>query len=151
MKVISLGSTLCSLFYALGTLSYLPTLLFLPRYSAISQYVQMYIVDNVDIIIEVWYRSIMTQQTISIKETRNQLSRLVEEVAIAKRQFLITKFGKPRALLSPLPASFMQKKSGTGLKASFGAWKHRTDIQDSSKWAANLRHKMSTRYGKIPG
>lgn len=89
-------------------------------------------------------------KTISIKETREQLSSLVEQVAIARKRFLITKFGKPKAMMIPFTPSLIRKRKKSGLEASFGAWKHRKDIKDSAKWVADLRRKMSSRYAKIP-
>lgn len=86
----------------------------------------------------------------SIKETREQLSSLIDQVAIAKKSFMITKFGKPRALISPVSAedvSMREKQRRKALEATFGMWKDRKDIKDSAKWVAELRHKMSSRYG----
>jgi prevent-host-death family protein len=88
-------------------------------------------------------------QTRSIKETREQLSQLVEEVAIAKKRYLITKFGKPKAMIVPLSTSQGKKAMLKGIEASFGAWKDRKDIQDSAKWVAKLRHRISSRHGNI--
>ena len=87
-------------------------------------------------------------QTRSIKETREQLSQLVEEVAIAKKRYLITKFGKPKAMIIPI-SKLPKKQKLSGLEASFGIWKNRKDIQDSAKWVANLRRRISSRHGKI--
>lgn len=87
-------------------------------------------------------------QTRSVKETRQQLSQIIEEVAIAKRRYLITKFGKPKAMIVPIPRS-PEKESFSGLEASFGVWKNRKDIRDPAKWVSKLRRRWSTRYGKI--
>lgn len=87
-------------------------------------------------------------QTISIRAAREQLSELVNQVAIARKQFVITKFGKPRAVLSPVIAdekAFAERKKA--IMETSGAWKHRKDIKDSAKWVASLRHRMSSRYG----
>ena len=37
----------------------------------------------------------------SIKDTRNNLSRLVDQADLNHKSFIITKFGRPKALLSP--------------------------------------------------
>ena len=88
-------------------------------------------------------------QTRSIKEMREQLSQLVEEVAIAKKRYLITKFGKPKAMMIPLDSlTRVRKKKNL---AGFGMWKNRKDIKDSAKWVRKQRQKMSSRYGKIFG
>lgn len=85
---------------------------------------------------------------VSIREAREQLSELVNQVAIANKKFLITKFGNPKALLSPIAADekTFAAREKTILETA-GAWKHRKDIKDSAKWVAKLRHKMSSRYG----
>ena len=95
-----------------------------------------------------YLRGMQPYQTRSIKETREQLSQLVEEVAIAKKRYLITKFGKPKAMIIPIPKT-PKKERFSGLEASFGLWKNRKDIQDSAKWVANLRRRTRSRYGKI--
>lgn len=88
-------------------------------------------------------------QTVSIKELRDNLAQLIEEVAIAKKHIEITKFGKRKALLIPASSGITTKKRGEGLEISFGAWKNRTDIKDTSRWVARLRRKASSRYGKL--
>ena len=85
-------------------------------------------------------------QTISIKETREKLANLVEQVAIGKKQFIITKFGKPKAMVVPIKTKYSKKKL-SGLEATFGIWKDRKDIKDSAKWVAEQRKKISSRYG----
>ncbi len=82
----------------------------------------------------------------SIKETREQLSSLIDQVAIAKKSFMINKFGKPKAMVTPVLAdkkTISARKAG--ILATAGAWKHRTDIQDTAKWVENIRHRMSSR------
>ena len=90
-------------------------------------------------------------QTVTIKELRDNLAQLIEEVAIAGKQIEITKFGKKKAILSPVPVKTKKKKMNLGLEAAFGMWKDRKDIKDSAKWVSNLRKRESTRYGKIFG
>ena len=89
-------------------------------------------------------------QTISIRETREQLSDLVNQVSIAKKSFVITKFGKPKALITPVKPEGVDKREKerrAALEATFGMWKDRKDIKDSAKWVAALRKKVSSRYG----
>ena len=83
-------------------------------------------------------------QTRSIKETREQLSQLVEEVAIAKKRYLITKFGKPKAMIIPIDKQLVTKKGNTKL-AGFGIWKDRQDMKDSAQWVAQKREQWSSR------
>lgn len=82
-------------------------------------------------------------QQVSIQDARNDFANLVAQTAIAGRQFVITKFGKPSAMLVPVQKRTNKKLSG--LDAAFGLWKDRKDIKDTAKWAANLRTKMSLR------
>lgn len=86
-------------------------------------------------------------QTISIREARKRFSELVNQVAIAKREFVIAKFRRPVAMLVPVKKTIRKKGDFSGLDAAFGMWKDRKDMQDSAKWVANLRHRMSSRYG----
>lgn len=82
-------------------------------------------------------------QTVSIKDTRNRLADILDQVAIGGDVFIVTKFGKPRAMIVPVSQS---KLPGTpGIEESFGAWKGRNDIKNSNKWVADSRVKMSTR------
>lgn len=83
-------------------------------------------------------------QQVSIQDARNDLANLVAQTAIAGRQFVITKFGKPSAMLVPVTTDILDE-SGTILDATFGLWKDRKDIKDTAKWVANLRKKMSLR------
>lgn len=81
-------------------------------------------------------------QTLSIKDARNNLADIVSRVEMRGDEIVITKFGKPRAMLVP----FSDKKSLVGkFDEAFGAWKGRKDIKDSGKWVRNLRKKISLR------
>ncbi len=81
-------------------------------------------------------------QLISIKDTRDKLADIVNEVAFGNNTFIITKFGEPKAMIVPIQNT---KKDTSWIKESSGAWSNRTDIKDSNKWVENLRAKMSTR------
>lgn len=83
-------------------------------------------------------------QQISIQDTRNNLASLVNQTSITGKQFIITKFGKPSAMLVPVAAINFGKKDDA-LDAAFGIWKDRKDIKDSAKWVEKLRTKMSLR------
>ena len=82
-------------------------------------------------------------QTVSIKDTRNKLADIVDQVAIGGDVFVITKFGKPRAMIVPISDNNLSNLSG--IEESFGAWEERNDIKDSNKWVEDLRAKMNTR------
>lgn len=81
-------------------------------------------------------------QTISIKDTRNKLADVINQVAVAGDSFVITKFGQPKAMIVPISKDKTQRSV---LEETFGAWKGRRDIKDSGKWVRNLRTKISLR------
>lgn len=81
-------------------------------------------------------------QLISIKDTRNRLAEVIDQVAIAGDEFIVTKFGKPKAMIVPIIKAKVQKSV---LEETFGVWKDRKDIKDTAKWVAALRRKMSLR------
>lgn len=82
-------------------------------------------------------------QMISIKDTRNKLADIVDQVAFGENVFVITKFGKPRAML--VPVSKKQLPNSSKIADSFGAWGSRKDIKDSNKWVEEIRAKMNAR------
>lgn len=79
-------------------------------------------------------------QTMSIKDTRNNLATIVETVAITKEKYLITKFGKPKAIIVPIEDIDNSTKNRVkALDETFGMWKDRkNDLQ-----------RKNTRYEKI--
>lgn len=81
-------------------------------------------------------------QTISIKDTRNNLADIVSRVEMTGQEVIITKFGKPRAMLVPVSE---RKPSVGNFDEVFGVWKSRGDIKDTGKWVRNLRKKISLR------
>lgn len=85
-------------------------------------------------------------QTIPIKETREKLADLINQVDIAGKQFIITKFGKPKAMLVPL-ISDRPKVKKNWLRSSFGIWKDRKEMKDPAAWVRQVRANMSRRYG----
>jgi len=82
-------------------------------------------------------------QILSIKDTRSKLADVVNRVAISGDVFVITKFGKAKAMIVPISAANMADTSG--IEESFGGWGKRLDIKNSSRWVAKLRMKMSAR------
>lgn len=81
---------------------------------------------------------------ISIQDARDNFADMVTQTAIIGKQFVITKFGRPSAMLVPVK-QWEDKKRWTGLDAAYGLWKDRKDIKDANKWVENLRTKMSLR------
>lgn len=83
-------------------------------------------------------------QTIPIKDTRANLADLVNQVEVAGKSFVITKFGKPKAMLVPVLTDKPRKRSG--FDASFGIWKDREDMKDPDAWVRKVRAQFSRRY-----
>jgi len=92
----------------------------------------------------------MTYTKITIKETRNNLSELIERAALAKETFLVTKFGKPKALIVSAQDFVNDKRKKIDiLKETTGLWAGRKDIKTGDSWVAKIRKKGSSRYEKI--
>lgn len=81
---------------------------------------------------------------ISIQGARDNFADMVAQTALLGRQFVITKFGRPSAMLVPVTINADEERKAV-LKASFGIWKNRKDIKNSAVWVAGLRDKMSRR------
>lgn len=67
---------------------------------------------------------------------------VVNRVAISGEVFVITKFGKAKAMIVPVSRADIIDTSG--IEESFGGWGRRK-IKNSGRWVAQLRAKMSTR------
>ena len=93
----------------------------------------------------------MQMQSVSIKDLRNNLAQIIEEVAIAKKHIEITKFGKSKAVIVPLgeiKQAKARKKIVWAKLPAFGMWKDRSDMKDSAKWVRELRESESLRLYK---
>lgn len=91
-------------------------------------------------------------QVISAKELRDNIAEILEKVAIGQQSFIVAKFGKVKAMISPAVPSLVaenRKKKEVVLKKTFGIWKKRKDIKDSAKWVSDLRTRESSRYAKV--
>lgn len=84
------------------------------------------------------------QQVMSIKDTRDNLAEIINKVNTTGNVVVVTKFGKPKAMIVPIPEEKLNITSG--IDDSFGTWSSRKDIEDSSQWVAKLRTKMSVRH-----
>ena len=84
----------------------------------------------------------MTQQ-MSVKDTRDNLAEIINQVSVGGNTVIITKFGKPKAMIVPVSDKIPSPVSG--LEESFGMWKNRKEMKNSRKWVADLRAKMSKR------
>lgn len=95
----------------------------------------------------------LNTQSISVKDARNQISQILEKVAIAKKSFIITKFGKPKAMVTPVPSEKLNKADEFEkvLRETAGIWKDRKDMANPTKWVEKIRTKNNSRYGKIFG
>lgn len=92
----------------------------------------------------------MNYTTVSIRDARDNFSELIEKAALTDQSFLITKFGKPKALITSADIINQKKKTKLKvLKKTAGLWANRKDIKDSAAWVAQKRKEQSTRYAKI--
>jgi len=79
---------------------------------------------------------------VSIKDVRDKLADIIARVEMTGDKVIITKFGKPRAMIVPLSN---EKAVKIDLSESFGAWKNRKDIKNTAKWVREMRDKTSLR------
>lgn len=92
----------------------------------------------------------MNYTVISVKDMRNNLSNIIDRVAVGGETFVVTKFGKTRAIISPADKETMTaERREEILKKTFGMWKDREDIKDAAAWVREQRKQMSSRYEKI--
>lgn len=84
--------------------------------------------------------------TVSVKDTRENIAELINQVDIAGKEFIITKFGKPKAMLVPVTGKGNRKRKGDKLPG-FGAWANRKNIDNSIIWIDRIRNNWSKRNG----
>ncbi len=77
----------------------------------------------------------------SIRETREQLSRLVELVYLTGGRFLVTKFGKPRAALVPVSKDLLPNTKSIADYAGFLGKGGETGIEFEDRVRRNKREK----------
>ena len=72
----------------------------------------------------------MATQTITVKDARNRFAELIERAAIAGDTFVITKFGKTKAVIAP--------PSGTGKKPKATPAPSDTDTAEVLAWTRSF-------------
>ena len=83
---------------------------------------------------------------ISTKDLRDNLAEILEKVDIGKQSFLVSKFGRQKALIIPVEKKTQSiKKPGISKLSAFGIWKDNLQIKNSSSWIDQLRNKESNR------
>ncbi len=85
-------------------------------------------------------------QSIPVKETREQLADLLNQVAIGGKSFIITKFGKPKAMLVPVIDDRKQTSAKAKKLPGFGMWANRKEMKDPDKWVRNMRDAWEHRH-----
>lgn len=76
---------------------------------------------------------------ISVKDARDNLAELLEQVAIANKQFVITKFGKPKAKLTSVTDRITMTAGASKLTPEFKTWldnfsrKYKKTIEELAK------------------
>lgn len=83
-------------------------------------------------------------QKITVKDTRDNLSEIIELVSGGKKSFIITKFGKPKAQIIPIEAKKQEAKT-FNLSDAYGIWSDRTDIDNATEWVSKTRKQWSKR------
>lgn len=80
-------------------------------------------------------------QAYSIRETREQLSRLVELVSLTGSRFLVTKFGRPKAVMVPVPKSLLIKKRSIAEYGGFMSAKGESGIELENRLRRNKKER----------
>lgn len=88
-------------------------------------------------------------QLISTKELRDNLAEVLEKVAIGRQSFLVSKFGREKALIVPV-ISPVKTPTNKGEKRladhpACGIWQERKDMENPAEWVSKLRIKQSLR------
>lgn len=68
----------------------------------------------------------MNHQTVTTKQIRDNLADIVDQVAVAGKSFVITKFGKKRAMIVPIQAeqaNLAISRFQDAVQQTFGSWK----------------------------
>lgn len=82
-------------------------------------------------------------QILSIKQVRDKIADIVSGVEQNGEEVVITKFGKPRAIIVPISKT---KAANLGrFDEVFGIWKDRDNIAESGKWVKDVKTVMSLR------
>lgn len=80
-------------------------------------------------------------QAYSIRETREQLSRLVELTYLTGSRFLVTKFGKPQAAIVAVPKDWLKKKRSIADYAGFMSAKGESGIELEDRMRRNKKER----------
>lgn len=81
-----------------------------------------------------------------MKDTRANLADLINQVDVGGKRFIITKFGKPKAMLVPVLDDRMRKSTRPKKLPGFGIWADREEMKDPDAWVRNLRRQWARRY-----
>lgn len=87
----------------------------------------------------------LTATSITTKDLRDNLSQVLEQVAYGNQSYLISKFGKYKALLTPYQVQPAAKLPTAKLKPLFGLWKGHKNIKSSTDWVNKIRNLQSFR------
>lgn len=86
-------------------------------------------------------------ETVTVKYLRDNLAEIIDEAAIAKKSFVVTKFGKQKVAIVPIKdIKVKKKKVDFGKLPAFGMWKDREDMKDSAQWVSDLRKREEDRH-----
>jgi len=81
---------------------------------------------------------------ITTKDLRNQLASVVDRVALRGESFVVTKFGKPKAVIQPVSKTeeLSDEQATLIFRESYGSWQNRPD---ATTLASQIRRKAERR------
>lgn len=78
----------------------------------------------------------MSQTTVTVQQARDNFSELIERAALARESFLVTKFGKPKAVIVAVErvdklGQVQARRKKRAIGAIAGMWVNRKDMAGS--------------------
>lgn len=97
----------------------------------------------------------MNYKQVSIKTARDNFSEIITRVALSKTNFVVTKFGKPKVVISAfsgLDEDWQDQQDDDKnkiLNITSGKWSGRKDIKNTAQWVKKKRKDSSSRYEQV--
>jgi prevent-host-death family protein len=83
---------------------------------------------------------IMFMKSITVQQTRENFAEVIEKVAVAGEKFVVTKFGKPRAMIVPIQESDFQIEARSKILTNLRElWSDRADMDEPVDYVKKLR------------
>jgi prevent-host-death family protein len=85
---------------------------------------------------------IIFMKSISVQQTRENFAEVIEKVAVAGEKFVVTKFGKPRAMIVPIQESDFQTEERSKILTTLRElWSDRADMDEPVDFVRKQREK----------